>query len=218
MTELERALAALGEELEFPQSRDVWPRIADRLQRRRWVRPAVFALAAGVVALAIALAVPPARSAILKFFHIGSVTVEQVQTLPPAQTQPFSTGLGPKLTRPTVQLPARLTVTAYYARPGLHAALLRYRGRQVLYAELRGDQMGFTKKVVGPTTHIEEVRLGEFGLWISGAPHVLVWSQGNVPTRLAGNVLVWLVRGVTYRLEGELDKRQMLALAAQITR
>ena len=56
MTELERALAALGAELEFPQSRDVWPRIADRLQRRHWVRPAVFALAAGVLALGIAAA------------------------------------------------------------------------------------------------------------------------------------------------------------------
>ena len=34
MTELERALAALGEELEFPQSRDVWPRIAERRRLR----------------------------------------------------------------------------------------------------------------------------------------------------------------------------------------
>src|SRR5947207_317392 len=149
MTELERALVALGEDLEFPQSRDVWPRIADRLQRRRWVRPAVFALAAGVVALAIALAVPPARSAILKFFHIGSVTVERVDTLPPAQTRPFATGLGPPRTQPTLKLPASLTATSYYKRPGMAAALLRYRGRQVLYARLTGDQMGFAKKVVG---------------------------------------------------------------------
>ena len=217
MTELERALAALGEELEFPQSRDVWPRIADRLQRRGWVRPAVFALAAGVVALAIALAVPPARSAILKFFHIGSVTVERVETLPPAQTRPFATGLGPARTQPTLKLPASVTATAYYKQPGMAAALLRYRGRQVLFAELRGDQMGFSKKVAGPTTHLEEVRLGEFGLWLSGAPHVLMWDSGTAQTRLAGNVLLWLQNDVTYRLEGRLTKGQMLALARQIT-
>src|SRR5436190_19036458 len=138
MTELERALAALGEELEFPQSRDVWPRIAERLRRRRWVRPAVFALAAGVVALAIALAVPPARSAILKFFHIGSVTVERVETLPPAQTRPFATGLGPALTQPTVNLPASVTATKYYKRRGLGAALFRCRGGQVVFGELGG--------------------------------------------------------------------------------
>jgi hypothetical protein len=216
MTDLERALVALGEELEYPVAGDAWPQVEPRLRRRRlW--PAVV-VAAAVLAVGIAFAVPPARSAILRFFHIGSVSVEQVQTLPPAQTRPFSTGLGPKRSQPTVQLPAGLSAAAYYARPGLHAALLRYHGEPVLYAELRGDQMGFAKKFVGPTTHIEEVRLGEFGLFLSGAPHVLTWEQGNVQTRLAGNVLLWLDRGVTHRLEGDLDKRQMLGLARQITR
>src|SRR5436190_394247 len=125
MTELERALVALGGELEFPPAPDAWPRVAERLQR--------------------------------------------------------------------------------------------YGGRQGLLPELRGDQMGFSKKFVGPTTHIEEVRLGEFGLWLSGAPHVLMWQFGNVQTRLAGNVLLWLQNDVTYRLEGQLTKGQMLALARQIT-
>jgi len=216
MTELERALVALGDELEYPVVPDAWPHVAARLQRRRFW-PAFVALAS-VIAIGIALAVPPARSAILRFFHIGSVSVEQVQTLPPAQTRPFSTGLGPARSHPTVQLPAGLTATAYYARPGLHAALLRVGGTQVLYAELRGNQMGFAKKFVGATTHIEEVRLGEFGMWLSGSPHVLMWEQGNVQTRLAGNVLIWLDSGVTYRLEGELAKHRMLALARQITR
>jgi hypothetical protein len=216
MTELERALVALGDELEYPAARDAWPQVAGRLQRRRWWPVAL--VAAAVVAVGIALAVPPARNAILRFFHIGSVSVEQVQTLPPAQTRPFSTGLGPERSQPTVQLPAGLTATAYYARPGLHAALLHYRGKQVLYAELRGDQMGVAKKFVGPTTHIDEVPLGEFGIYLSGAPHVLIWDQGNVQTRLAGNVLLWLDRAVTRRLEGPLDKRQMVALAREITR
>ena len=39
----------------------------------------------------------------------------------------------------------------------------------------------------------------------------------RVETRLAGNVLLWLDKGITYRLEGDLDKSQMLALARQIT-
>jgi hypothetical protein len=218
MTELERALVALGEEVEVPQSPDLWPQIADRLQRRTWLRPAVFALAAGLAALAIALAVPPARSAILKFFHIGSITVERVDTLPNAQRRPLATGLGPALRQPTLKLPASLTATAYYKRPGLAAALLRYHGKRVLYAELRGDQMSFAKKAVGPTTHFEEAQLGEFGMYISGVPHVLTWDSGSVHTRLVGNVLIWLQNGVTYRLEGPLAKGPMLALARQITR
>jgi len=47
-----------------------------------------------LVALGIALAVPPARSAILRFFHIGSVTVERVETLPHAQQRSLVAGLG----------------------------------------------------------------------------------------------------------------------------
>jgi hypothetical protein len=218
MTELERALVALGEDVDFPATPAVWHHIEQRLRRRRRLRPAALAVALGVLALGIAFAVPDARSAILRFFHIGSVSVEQVETLPSAQTRPFATGLGPKRAQPTVQLPAGLTATAYYARPGLHAALLRYRGGQVLYAELRGNQMGFAKKFVSPSTQVEEVRLGEFGLWLSGAPHVLAWDQGMVRTRLAGNVLLWLRGDVTYRLEGRLSKAEMLALARQITR
>jgi hypothetical protein len=98
------------------------------------------------------------------------------------------------------------------------AALLRYRGKQVLYARLSGDQMGFTKKFVSPATQVEEARIGEWGIWFTGGPHVLMWDSGNAQTRLAGNVLIWLNHNVTYRLEGQLTKGQMLALARQITR
>lgn len=214
MTELERALVALGEDMAFPDTPAVWHRVEPRLhRRRRWVLPVVFA----AVALGVAFAVPPARSAILKFFHVGSVTVERVDTLPPAQTQPFAYGLGPARTQPTLQLPAALHAVHYYKGPSMAAALLRYRGKQVLYARLTGDQMGFSKKFAGPTTHIEEVRLGEFGLWISGGEHVLRWQYGQAQTRLAGNVLLWLANDVTYRLEGELTKGQLVALARKIT-
>lgn len=218
MTELERALVALGNELDFPEAPDLWPGVAGRLQRRRRLRPLVVAIALAALAVGVAFAVPPARSAILKFFHVGSVSVERVQTLPPARTQPFATGLGPPRTSPTLELPAGLRATRYYKGPGMAAALLRYRGRQLLYARLTGDQMGFAKKFVGPTTHVEEVRLGEWGIWFDGGTHVLQWEFGSVQTRLAGNVLLWLDQGVTFRLEGPLDKVRMLALARQITR
>jgi hypothetical protein len=216
MTELERALVAL--DVEFPPTPDLWARVEPRLQRRRWVRPAMFAVAVIAVAIGIAMAVPPARSAILKFFHIGAATVEQVETLPPAQQHPFAFGLGPALSRATVELPASVTPIRYYARHGLRAALVRYRGKQLLFARLDGDQMGFTKKFTDPTTHVEDARIGEWGLFFSGGMHVIRWEFGTVPTRLAGNVLLWLSEGVTYRLEGPLNKAQMLELGRQITR
>jgi len=223
MTELERALVALGDSLELPATPDVWPGVRERLQRPRWFRPALAAVALGVLALGIAFAVPDARSAILRFFHVGAATVERVDTLPPAQERPLVSGLGAPVSHATLELPRGVNALRYYERPGLDAALVRYRGERVLVAEVVGDQMAFFKKVTGPTTHVDEVPLGEFGLWITGAPHVLMWQfqAGDVRvgrTRLAGSVLVWLSNGVTYRLEGDLDKSQMLKLARQITR
>src|SRR5438128_1940775 len=83
-----------------------------------------------------------------------------------------------------------------------------------------GDQVFMTKKILGSATQVEGVELGRYGLWLHGGKHVLMWSFGpgeprRVDTRLAGNVLIWLVGDTTYRLEGALDKGQMLQLAHQ---
>jgi hypothetical protein len=231
MTELERALVALGGELEFPPTPDLAGAVRARLQRRRWVRPLVFAVALGALAIGVAMAVPPARSAILKFFHIGSATVERVETLPPAQQRPLVAGLGPALVREDaemyaglhMQLPKGVAPQRFYAQPGMISTVIRADGKRVLLSELKGDQMGLFKKFASPATSIQPVNLGEFGLWLEGGPHVLMWQFNygrihRVETRLAGNVLLWLSNGTTYRLEGDLDKSQMLDLAAQITR
>jgi hypothetical protein len=53
---------------------------------------------------------------------------------------------------------------------------------------------------------------GAPGVWISGAPHVVLGPE--LPPRLAGNVLVWVRGAVTYRLEGKgltLDAAQDVA-------
>jgi hypothetical protein len=231
MTELERALVALGNELDFPAVPDLTWRVRERLQRRRWVRPVVFAVALGALAIGVAMAVPPARSAILKFFHIGSATVERVETLPPAQHRPLTAGLGPALTRSAAEsrsqvelkLPNVAAPTRYYAQPGMISTLIRVDGKPVLLTELKGDQMGLFKKFAAPATKVQPVQLGEFGLWIHGGPHVLMWQVNfgrihEVRTRLAGDVLLWLSEGTTYRLEGALDRAKMLEVAHQITR
>src|SRR5919201_2152062 len=236
MTELERALLGLGEEIDFPAAPDLVTRVRERLEPRGFDLFArrnvvAVALAVLVVAFGIAMAVPQARSAILRFFHIGAVTVERVETLPPAQQQPLAAGLGPALVRKDAEMAAHLgirlgrvvpTPTQYYARPGLIATFVRVKGKPVLLAELSGEQVGLAKKVASGKTKVEPVKgLGEFAIWLSGGKHVLTWefegSGRSIETRLAGNVLVWLHGGRTYRLEGGLDKSQMVQLARKIT-
>jgi hypothetical protein len=230
MTELERALVGLGEAIDFPAEPDLRPRIRERLERRRgFVRPLALAFAVVAVAFGIALAVPPARSAILRFFHIGSVTIERVQKLPPARERPLAAGLGPALPLDQAEASSglRLILHAprpdrFYAQPGLIAALLEYRGQPVLLAELEGDQTAITKKLATRATNVQPAQIGSFGLWLSGGKHVLYWQTPErtrrIEPRLAGNVLLWTQDGRTFRLEGNLREDQMLELARDITR
>jgi hypothetical protein len=174
--------------------------------------------------------VPPARSAILRFFHIGSVTVERVETLPHAQQRSLVAGLGPPLSLGKAEeisgVPLVLNAPKprlFYAQPGLIATLLHYRGTSVLLAELQGDQMGLTKKFAAPGTTVQPAPIGTFGLWLEGGKHVLMWSAASgeirqMERRLAGNVLIWTEGNRTYRLEGGLNMGQMLELGRQITR
>jgi hypothetical protein len=234
MTELERALVALGRELDFPPEPDLVAAVRARLERRpRRRRALAFAVALVVFAFGIAMAVPQARSAILDFFRIGSVSVQRVETLPAARERPLAAGLGPALTRRAAELRAHLPIrlpdldghqpTRYYAQPGMIATLLQYDGRSVLLAEMRDDQVSVGKKFTSQATRVEGVQLGRYGLWIEGGQHVLIWQFGPgeaklIQTRLAGNVLIWLDGTTTYRLEGDLLKSQTLELAHEITR
>jgi hypothetical protein len=230
MTELERALVQLGRELDTPAEPDLRSRVRDRIERRPRYRRALVPALALLAALGIALAVPEARSAILRFFHIGAVTVERVETLPPARERPLTAGLGPTLSLKKAEARSGVSLVLngprpqrFYAQRGLIATLLQYRGKPVLLAELQGDQMGIAKKLAGPATRVEAVPIGSFGLWLEGGQHLLIWEAGRgevrqIESRLAGNVLVWAEGARTFRLEGGLNKGQMLALARQITR
>ena len=232
MTELERALVALGRELDVPAAPSLAPLVRARVERRTRTRRAlVLAFATAIAAIAVAMAVPQARTAILRFFHIGSVTIERVETLPPAQKRPPTAGLGQPLVRKDAEqaagfsiiLPRHRVPAHYYALSGLIAATLRADGKLVLLVELQGDQLGVAKKLVGGRTSVEPVQVGRnFGFFISGGSHVIAYVGPNgyteVRPRLAGNVLVWTANGRTFRLEGDLSRAEALRLAREIPR
>jgi hypothetical protein len=241
MTELELQLRELGAGLDFPATPDLARSVRARLAERRswWRGPSrrralAVALAILVVAAAAVMAVPSARTAILRFFHIGAVTVERVETLPPARERPLTTGLGRPLPPEVAARRAGFTMLLppldepperVYVRAGvLQATLLDVPDvGTVLLTEMRGgNQMGLAKKIVDRQTNVTSVSVnGSFGIWITGAPHVFLFEDQTgrvqeVTTRLAGNVLVWEQDGLTLRLEGELTKARALELARSI--
>ena len=219
MTPLEHALVALGRELELPPAPDLVSAVRARLEPRRERRPLVLAVAAALlVALVAALAIPDARSTILRFLHLGGVTIERVDTLPAAQERPLAQGLGPSLSVPEARRRLQFEpvvprgIRRVYVSDGALLVLLRERGKPVLLTELPG---GFAKKAVSGETRIQEVHVGaDYGFWIAGARHVFQ-MPADAP-RMAGNTLLWEQAGLTLRLEGPLTQAQAIKLAYRI--
>jgi hypothetical protein len=160
MPELERDLREVGRLLAFPPEPELVPAVRTRLgeaprpvpfvARRRVL---VLALAALVVAIGAAFAVPPARTAILRFFHIGGETIERVPTLPNAPHRSPIAGLaGPMSVEDATDragfnpiLPSKHG--AIYADDGI---LATYIAPRVVLTEARSD-LGMSKKVASPT-------------------------------------------------------------------
>jgi hypothetical protein len=223
MAELETRLQQLAGEVEWPSTPPLRLHLHSQARTERGRGRSVWvALAAILIALAVAFSVPPARSAILRAFHLGGVTVERVDVLPPAQERPLGADLGPLVDAEQANraLGTRIRLPSLSGSPRLHlragvVSLLLATPRPVLLSEFRSS--GFVlKKIAATATHVESVTVGSAsGLWIAGAQHVVVLPA--TPARLAGNVLVWQQGMILYRLEGrDLSKQAALELAAKI--
>lgn len=226
MAELERELRTLAVALELPETPDLAAAVRARVvapHRRNLWRPLAVALAVAVVAVGIAFAVPPARSAILRFFGLESVTVVRVEKLPPASRGPLAYGdrvslkvaarrLGFEPLLPDLGKPR-----AVYVDPFGELLIVLYGTPvRVRFSEFRSGGPGFIKKLTKTAQRVEQVRVGSYpGLWFPSR-HVVVELYRQ--PRLAGRVLVWEGGGFTFRLEGRLTLQQALRIANSVGR
>jgi hypothetical protein len=222
MGELERTLRTASTEIAWPAVSE--PSLPSEARRPRR-RALVLVLVALLGAFAVAMAVPGARSAILRALHLEGVSIVRVGVLPPAEARPLGAGLGAAVTPGQAQqalsaafvLPPLPSRTQLYLDDGAVSALLDA-GGPVLLSEMRVGTGGsiIYKKVVGPSTGVSGVRVGDTqGIWIGGEEHVYV-SPG-APPRLAGHVLLWERDGILYRLEGPaLTLKRALELAGEL--
>jgi hypothetical protein len=235
VTSLEIRLRALRHELDFPPERDLAPAVLAQLEGRRpfqWRRAAVLALALVAIAVGAAFAVPQARSAILRFFHIGGETIVRVETLPPAVERSQAAGFGMPLSRAKAEqtLGFRLMLPpvkgdgpdqVYVLGDSVGTVILRSHGRPVLLSEFSSAGAIGLKKLVASQTSVQWVRVdGRDAAWIRGT-HTLMYFDRQLgfreqTVRIRGNVLVWTRRGLTLRLEGALTRAEAIALARTI--
>ena len=235
MNELEHQLVALGQELELPETPDLALAVVARLESHGrpfpWRRAAALGLALLALAVVAAFAVPDSRSAILRWFHLGGVSVQRVETLPPAVERAQAGGLGRRLSRAQAENvigfrlalpPLEGSPPVYVLDDSLATVIVRAYGRPVLLSQFSSSNEDVLKKLAVGKTTIESVRVnGNPGLWLEGGPHTLTYlgrDRGfrERTVRIRGNVLLWLRNGITLRLEGRLTRNQALSLARRI--
>ena len=242
MRELERELRELGGAIEFPETPDLAPAVRARIasvRRERvfpWRRTLAIALATLVTAIAAAMAVPSARTAILEWLGLRGVSIERV---PEAPKPPLGGELllGERTTlagaRAAASFRVRVPALAAYRKPdevyfsreyasGGYVSFVYGSGERValLITQFRAriaDE--FIQKLVGPGTTVERVRVnGGRGYWLAGEPHSVLYVDENgvaIPesSRLATRTLLWQLGAVTYRLEGDVTKAEALRIA-----
>jgi hypothetical protein len=220
VTTLEQELRSVA--IEFPAEPDLAGAVRARLGAQRSRRPLVLAFAVVAVAIAVAFAVPPARSSLLRWLGLGTARVEFVDKLPDVKhRRPLA--LGEKvglstarervgydvLTSPLLGSPREVRVL------GDQVAFVYDRRKLIV---MQSEGMFFSKEV-GPGTKVEQfVFDGHHAFWISGAHHFFGYvGNGNLvkeaPLYLVGNALIWERDGLTLRLEGKLSRAEAIRAA-----
>jgi hypothetical protein len=252
MTELERSLRLLGDAVAFPEAPDVSEAVKLRLEGlhpgRRPPRRRTLAFAFAVVALAIgaAMAVPPARTAILELFGLQGATVQRVDSLPTVPTEPDAPGPGSELllgepvpvedARPRIRAlgppdAAYLAEEDYGFRltlvygPGDGVPRSQYTGVGILVTAFDGAiDTRYLDKMVDADTDVEQLTVdGNRALWLEGGPHFVVFRTENGQIgedvgRLAGNTLLVEHDGMLVRIEGQIDRARAIEIAESLER
>jgi hypothetical protein len=242
MSDLELELRELR--IDWPDTPDIAGAVTDRLaaapaRRRRWLDRPVWqvAIAATALIIAVVMAVPPARSAVLDLLGFGSVRIVREEPRPPSR---FGSGLQlgeavtleharrrfPVLVPSAVGDPDAVYLTehpvrvdlVYRERPGLPSS--SNTGVGLLVTEFHAVAEPLIEKTVGAGSTVERLTVGgDPAFFIFGADHGFAYipqdgSGTFEPQRLAGNtLLVERSDGVLLRIEGDLDRDEAVRLA-----
>jgi hypothetical protein len=243
---VESELRAVGHQLEVPPASDLTAAVRQRLQGRAARPRQVHGLETGILRrrlgwraalvvvvalLAVLIATPQGRAAIINVFRFAGVELRQepgpARSPASGASLPGERRMSLEEARHQVRFP--ILVPAALGRPS--EVVVSDRGRvaslvyrRTPYGQVRMDEFAghldpvFFQKFVhfGNVTQVEVN--GTKGLWIKG-PHVLLYiTRDGTPAAASarlttGNTLIWGTRQVALRLEGNLGKTTALAIA-----
>jgi hypothetical protein len=236
---LERELAEL--QIEWPETPDVAAAVSARLvsppPRRRWwvARPAwQVAVAALALVIAVVMAVPPTRAAVLDLLGLRSVRIEHREPRPSTFGRGLSLGTPVTLEQARrradfpVKVPAALGPPdgVYFSENPARVDFVYRDGHRVgtLVTELRAAATPVIEKAIGSASKFERLEVGgDRAYFISGGQHGFAFipagSQEPVfeDQRLAGNtLLVERSDGLLLRIEGKLDRDAAVRIAESV--
>ena len=246
MSELELELRELR--IDWPETPDLAGAVQERITappRRSWwlARPAwQLAVAATAVMIAVVMAIPPARAAVLDWLGFGSVRITREEPRPSRFGQALV--LGDPVTLPQARRGADFPVLVpeavgepdavyLYDHPLMGPRVdLVYRARErlpsssntgagLLITEFRAVASPLIEKSAGGGATVEQLTVGgDPAFFLSGARHGFAYfdpeSQNSnfEEQRLAGNtLLVERADGVLLRIEAEISRERAVEIA-----
>ncbi|MDQ1425128.1 MAG: hypothetical protein QOD72_2626 [Acidimicrobiaceae bacterium] len=241
MTPLEQELVDLGRHLDHDDGDGLSVAVRHRIEASpRRVTPTWVKVAAAVVlALAIAVALPPSRRALARWLGIGAVEIRPVATtLPPGAPDRIvpgsvppgvSTTTGDALTAagkdltftPLVAGAIAGPIQGVQTDPRVPGGLVVIAYERFALVELAGSPNGFpimAKLTPAGVTITRTAVNGADALWIEGAHEIAYLGPDGMvrydTVRRSGSVLLWTVGSVTVRIEGlaTLDEASRVAL------
>ena len=240
---MESALRDLAGAINWPTPVDFAQRLAfNQAIRRTGRRGMVWLAGAVVLGLAIFL-IPTARQAVANLVEVAGIRFEFADGPDlPAPTN-LAPGVEVDMEEATRSVDFPILVPSALPLPGVVHVVHWELGNQVflswaaseqlpevgasgiglLLAEFRANlNEDFFGKLVSGDTTIDRVEVdGVPAFWLAGAPHVFMFEEGGPlvedSTRLTGNVLIWEVDGITYRLESNLSVEESLEIAESLS-
>jgi hypothetical protein len=232
--------------VEWPETPDLAGAVQGRLtappRRRLWFgRPSWQLAVAGVALLiAVVMAIPPARAAVLELLGFSSVRITREEPRPSRFAQALAVGDPVTLERARGAFPVLVPEAVgrpdavylyehptmgprvdmlYRARPGLPTSSNTGAGMLITQFHARAEPL--IEKSVGTGADVERLTVdGDPAFFISGAPHGFAYynpdtDQSNFEEqRLAGNtLLVDRSDGVLLRIEADVSRDRAVEIA-----
>lgn len=239
MADLERKLRSAAERIHWPDA-DLRGAVTSAIgarqpgPRRRWLQ---LAAAAAAVTLLV-LATPAGRQAVADILEVAGIRVGwgDAASAPGAGLElgeEMSLEEAADLVDHPLLHPTEIPDAVYYEElADTDAIHMVWAGEDdlpaagdtgigLLYTQLRAGTSKLFLKSLSPDTEARPVTVrGQQGLWIEGAPHVILYEDESglreERARLAANVLAWEEGGVTHRIETTLGLEETLGLAGAL--